>query len=296
MKDAQQLGHVESDAAVIAGLAFSAQDPDQRTLTTPNGQAILLRTETGQEVLSLVDELAALELSRGRITQKVTVETQESLETYAKRYAGASSLILASIASNTIVAILDYHEARADQDGVVRPLLEIEHQFGGHVATLSLPFSLEWKEWTGVDGRMMPQLDFCKFLEECAEDIVTPDAATVIEACRDLQSLKRVDFRSVVREDSDNYRIEYHDEDTVTTRNEAVIMPSEIVLDIPVYFGGDPVRVNALIRWHVKDGALSLGVKLRRAERIRQDTFKGIVEEIAADTGFPRVYGSIASR
>ncbi len=297
MKDAAQtLGQVESDAAVIAGLAFSAQNPTERSVETRAGTAILLRDNEGTERLALVEEEVASCLTAGRIVQDVTVETQESLTAYSKRFAGASSLILASIEKNRIEVVLDYHQARADADGVVAATEDLTHQFAGHKATLALPFSLEWSEWMAKDGKMLPQLEFCKFLEECSEDIRSPDAATVIEACRDLQSLKRVDFRSVVRADSDNYRIEYHDEDNVSTRNESVTLPSEIVLGIPVYFGGEEVTVQCLIRWFVKDGGLSLGVKLKRAERIRQSVFKGIVEEIAADTGFPRVYGSIASR
>ena len=297
MRDpAQQMSDVTTEAAVVAGLAWAAQSLAERSATTASGKAVLIRDNEGGESVALIDEEAAACLTPGRIIQRVTLETEESLTDYAKRYQGASSLILASIESNTIVAVLDYHEARANNDGEVMPLGDLTHQFGDHVATLALPYSLEWKEWMAMDGRMVPQLELCKFLEECSEDIKSPAAATVIEACRDLQSLKRVDFRSVVRQDSDNYRIEYHDEDAVSTRNESVTLPSEIVLGLPVYFGGEEVEVHALIRWHVKDGALSLGVKLKRAERIRQAVFKGIVDNVAAETGFPRVYGSLASR
>lgn len=292
---AQQLGEVASEAAVIAGLAWGAQNPNERTIDTASGKAILLREPDGSERLALVDELAAMDATAGRIVERITVETQESLTRYAKRFKGAASLLLASISTNTIVAVLDYHEPRADEDGG-QVGDDFAHAFTGHRATLTLPYSLEWKEWTGIDGKMLPQLDLCRFLEENSEDIRSPDAATVLEACRDLQSLKRVDFRSVVREDSENVRIEYAEEDDVRGRNESVTMPAEIVLGLPVYFDGEEHEVRALLRWKVSDGNLTLGVKLKRAERIRQAVFKGIVGEIAEDTGFPRVYGAFASR
>lgn len=286
----------ESDAAVAADLAQRALNPAERTFDTPKGRAIILREDDGSERVRLVDEVMAEDLASSRIVQAVTVETEESLVTYARRFKSGSSLLLASIASNSIVAVLDYHAARNDDAGdpVAEPDMGFDTAHGGHTASLKLPFSLEWSEWTGKDGKLLPQLDFVRFLEENREDIRSPDAATVLEACRDLQALKRVDFRSVVREDSENYRIEYEEETDTRSKKGDVTLPSEFVLSIPVYFDGEEVEVIALLRWKLDDnGGLTLGFKLKRAERIRQAVFKGIVTGVAEATGVPAVYGKL---
>lgn len=281
---------VQAEAEVVADLARMALDPDQRVIATARGPAILLVND-GKEELRLVDEVVQDRAVEGRIVQNLTLETEESLIEYAKRFKGASSLLLASISSNAIVGVLDYHQA---QDGSGDR--DAGHGYGAHVATLALPFSLEWKEWTGQDGKLVPQLDFVRFLEDCREDIESPDAATVLEACRDLQALRKVDFKSAVREESDNVTFSYSEETDTRSRDDTIKLPAEFTLSIPVYFGGPRGEVIALLRWKLDPaGGLTIGVKLKRAERIRQAEFKRIVTAISEETSIPAVFGSLAA-
>jgi uncharacterized protein YfdQ (DUF2303 family) len=276
----------EAEAGVVAALTQKALDPDQRVIITSAGKAILLVDSNGSERLSLVENLVRTDLE-GRVVQSLTLETEESLIDYTKRGATTSAVLMASIASNVIVAALDYHAAdedrTADQDA-----------YGSHTATLQLRHSLEWNAWAKVDGSMMKQLAFVRFLEENREDIVAPDAGTILDACRDLQALRKVDFRSVVREDSENVGIEYKNEAQVTGH---VTLPSEFKLSVPVYFGGPEVTIFALLRWELTDeGQLTLGFKLKRLDRIREAEFKRIVQEASEATGVPAFYGTLGSR
>jgi uncharacterized protein YfdQ (DUF2303 family) len=274
-------------ARVIAELARQAVDPTVRVFTADDGrEMVILRDASGGEHLQPTATGAFATTRPGRIAQALTIETEESLIDYLRRYRDKASLLLASIDGNRIVAVLDYHE-QGDAEGEAGTA-----NFGEHVATLDLPFSLEWKAWTGIDGRLQPQLDFVRFLEENREDIISPAAADVLEACRDLQALRRVNFSSVVREDSDNYRIAYENETDTRSKAGEVMLPTEFVLSIPVYFGGPEIEVIALLRWKLSDeGALTLGVKLKRAERIRQAEFRQVVTRISEATTVPAVYG-----
>jgi len=56
---------------------------------------------------------------------------------------------------------------------------------------------------------------------------------------------------------------------------------------------GEPVSLFAFLRWKLDDGALSLGVALHRAEHVRQDVFKAIVDDAAARTERPAVFGRL---
>lgn len=277
-----------TEAGVVADIARHAVAIGPRIIDTNAGRFALLRDGDGTERLEALDPEGGLStMAPQRIAQRVTVQTESSLAAYANRYKTATSkaALFADIDTDTIVAVLDFHES---SDGETAG----DAGFGEHVATLSLPRSWEWKAWTQVDGKLVPQLEFCRFLEENREDIRSPDAATILEACRDLQALRRVDFRSVVREDSDNYRIEYNEERETTSRKGDITLPSEFILSIPVYFGGPEVEVRALLRWKLDDdGVLTLGVKLKRAERIRQAEFHRVVTDLSEQTGVDAFYG-----
>lgn len=276
----------EAEAGVVAALTQKALNPDQRVINTSAGKAILLVNSAGSETLELVENLVRDSLE-GRVVQTLTLETEESLIDYTKRGATKSAVLMASIASNAIVAALDYHAPDADRTAD-------QDAYGSHTAKLQLRHSLEWDAWAKVDGSMMKQLAFVRFLEENREDIVAPDAGTILDACRDLQALRKVDFRSVVREDSENVGIEYKNEAQVTGH---VTLPSEFKLSVPVYFGGPEVTIFALLRWELSDeGALTLGFKLKRLDRIREAEFKRIVQEASEATGVPAFYGKLDAR
>ncbi|MCH1933271.1 YfdQ family protein, partial [Shewanella sp. A25] len=63
---------------------------------------------------------------------------------------------------------------------------------GAHVAAMALPYSEEWKAWTAIDGKLMPQREFARFIEENAVDVVAPSGADLLEVVRDLQAVRKV--------------------------------------------------------------------------------------------------------
>ena len=65
-------------------------------------------------------------------------------------------------------------------------------------------------------------------------------------------------------------------------------------LNIPVYFGEQPVHMIAFLRRRVEGGSLKLGIKLQRPEQARQDEFKRIVGEIEQGVMLPTLYGKPA--
>jgi uncharacterized protein YfdQ (DUF2303 family) len=294
MSDTDQ---IVSEAGVGAALAIASMEVEHRLIVRDKAEGpnlVVLRDGEGAErIEEIVDKVGGVEIvAPGRIKTTLTLETVDSLGAYLNRFKTSSSTILAAISSDNIVGVLNYHASSRDDDPV--PAAIFEADFLDHRATLKLQRSLEWQAWTGISGKMLPQLDLVRFIEENREDVLSPDAATILEACRDLQMLRKVDFRSVVREDSENYRIEYAEESDARPKG-AVTMPSEIVLRLPVYFGDAEVDVNALIRWKIDDGKLTLGLVLKRAERIRQAQFQQVVAGLVETTGLQALYGSIAN-
>jgi uncharacterized protein YfdQ (DUF2303 family) len=297
--EARQALDRKTEAGVIGDLARHTVPVAQRIIDTKAGRFIVLQDANADgnpvERLERLDPEGGLSTTvAGRIAGVVTLQTAASLAGYVNRYKTATSkaALFADIDRDSITAVLDFHESsKPVVDDIDNGPVSGVAGFGEHVAKLDLPRSQEWQTWTGADGKLKPQLEFVRFLEENREDITSPDAATILEACRDLTSRRKVHFDSVVREDSDNYSITYEEETTAGTRKGDLNLPSGFTLSIPVYFGGEEVQVEALLRWKLDDGVLLLGVKLKRAERIRQEEFHRVVDTIGADTGVDAFYG-----
>jgi uncharacterized protein YfdQ (DUF2303 family) len=226
-----------------------------------------------------VSDAYGLKLAKPKyIKQTVTIETADSLVDYVNRFKGAETVLFAEISSNRIVALVDYHSAA-----------QAEHV--AHRAKLELPFSEEWQLWTKISGKLMQQLEFARFLEENAADIRAPSAGELLDACRDLQVRRKVNFIKAVRTASDNENFEFSDETNATTKKGDLELPTKFTLGLPVYFGREDLEVSAFLRWKMDDGALQLGIQLHRVEHVRQAEFKQIVVDIAERTNCPAVFG-----
>lgn len=232
------------------------------------------------------------DVTPGRLSQRVAITEPASLAAYANRFTTSTGVLFGSVATGVIIAALDYHTPTADSDGVVTE--------GGpaathneHGAKLTLQPSEEWKIWTGQSGKMVPQLEFARFIEENSPDIVEPSGADLLEIARDFHAVRNADFRQIVRTDSDNERLEFSDATTAgaTQGGRMVEVPTTFVIEIPVYFGEPKVRLIARFRWAQEGTGLKLGVKLDRLENVRQADFRRILEELATKTGFPAFFG-----
>lgn len=219
------------------------------------------------------------------VNQAVTLQTAESLGDYVERFFGPGTLMFADIAQSSICAIIDYHAASEGKENAAAA-------HTAHRADLKLPFAIEWLAWKAIDGRLVGQLDFARFIEENAADISAPPAADLFEAIRDIQAHRKVNFTAAVRTSTDNETFEYSEETKAATKNGGIEIPTKFTLRIPVYFGEPSTELGAFLRWKLDDGVLHLGIALHRAEHVRQAVFKQIVLEVAERTACPVVFGS----
>lgn len=273
---------IPTEAGVVAALAQRAvggtiaQAPDGRTfLITPDDTTV-------QEV---TDPHGLVKTPPSRIRQGVTLQTVDSLVDYVNRFKQDDTVLFADIAASSILALIDYHHPADDE-------LPHEADFVEHRARLTLPFSVEWLTWTAIDGKLMSQLAFARFLEENSADIEAPSGADLLEACRDLQANRKVNFTKAVRTSSNNENFEYTDETSARSRNGGIEIPSEFLLRMPIYFGGPTYSIRAFLRWELLDGAgLTLGIQLHNREHIRQAVFKENVADAAGRTERTAFFG-----
>lgn len=268
---------MSNEAETVAELARKAISVPQ-VITTPSGREYLV-VPYGQATSDVTPANKSELLLPKTISQAVTLQNADALVEYINRFKSADSLLFADVAISRIVAALDYHAAS-------KAALVL------HRATLDLPYSEEWKIWTGISSQMKPQLEFARFIEENAPDVKAPDAGSLLEAVRDLQARRNVSFIKAVRTETDNESFEFNDNTEARTKGD-LELPTKFLLNIPVYFGDPATEVYAFLRWKLDEGALTLGIKLHRAEHIRQAAFKLIVTGAVERTGVMAVFGKL---
>ncbi len=263
-----------TEAGVVAALAAKASGAHV-VKSGDNREFLILPSGFTEKEVS---DAYGLKLAKPKyIKQTVTIETADSLVDYVNRFKGADTMLFAEISSNRIIALVDYHTSTA--------AAHVAHR-----AKLELPYSEEWQLWTRISGKLMPQLEFARFIEENGADVRAPDAAELLEAVRDLQAHRKVNFIKAVRTSSDNENFEFQDETKATTKG-GIELPTKFKLGLPVYFGDADTEVFAFLRWKLDDGALTLGIQLHRLEHVRQAVFKQIVMDVAARTSCAAVFG-----
>jgi len=269
-----------NDAETIAALAAKAAGAS--IVSTDDGREFLIVPD-GFEARNVSDE-HGLQISKPNyVSQRVTLETVDSLVDYVNRYKSVDTLMFANISGNVIAGTIDYHSVNGGAAHVA------------HQATMTLPFSEEWKLWTGISGHLKPQIEFARFIEENAADVVAPKAGELLDAVRDLQTHRKVNFVKAVRTSSENENFEFTDETETRTKG-GIELPTRFELSIPVYFGEPAAELHAFLRWKldVDKGGLALGVALHRAEHVRQAVFKQIVLTVGERTSCPVMFGKAA--
>lgn len=265
-----------TEAGAIAAIAVAGARPAAQIINTPDGRRFLVTDGADVEFTEVTDPNDLTPLP-DHIRQGVTVQTLDSLIEYVNRFRTSDTLLFADMASNRIVGAIDYHSPEKAQ------------RFA-HTVIMDLPHSEEWKLWTGIDGKLMTQLEFARFLEENAADIETPSAADLLEAIQDIRSIRKADFRQEIRTSLENESFEYVVENDVSNAK-GLEVPRKFGLRLPVYFGGQTVSLYALLRYSIDDGKLALGVKLHRKEYVRQAEFKQIVLDAAGRTERTAMFG-----
>lgn len=217
-----------------------------------------------------------------RVKQAVTVDDRASLSTYINRYKSDRSIIIADFDNLKISARLDWHE---HNQGADYP----EPGHNTHAVTLALRPSEEFSRWDEMEGKIHPQADFARFLEENSVDIGTPEAATMIEISRDFEATVGQTYKSSLRLDNGDRKLIFESDTKVQN---GVVIPEKFTLDIPIYNGEEPEELTCLFRWRAMGGgAVGLGFQWHRVEYQRRAHFAQIAATASEETGLPVFMG-----
>lgn len=215
-----------------------------------------------------LESLEHLQPIPNRIRATVKAHTLDTFTAYFNRFKNARSVVFADQAAFTLTAVLDYHEE------------EHKPRWGSHKVVYTAPRSEEWKRWTASDGKVMNQSDFVRFMEENRINIVEPDGATILEVAQTLEAKKNVHFKSGIRLADGNQQLIFTEETESQTKGNLKV-PQKFILGIPVFFCGEPYKVEALLRYRIEEGRLRFCYDLHRREYIEQDAFAQVVKAAA---------------
>lgn len=230
----------------------------------------------------MLKELADDSILPSRVKQRVTVDDRASLSAYANRFCSNASILLADYDKGEISARLDWHPHNdlADFPGP---------DADAHSVTLKLRLSEEFQRWDALEGKLHPQDEFARFLEENSSDIGFPEAATMIELSRDFEATVGQTYKSSVRLENGDRRINFTQDSRPSGE---VVIPTKFVLSIPIYNGEEPDDLTCLFRWRANgQGGIVLGFEWHRVEYQRRAHFQAIATAASEETGLPSFIG-----
>lgn len=161
-----------------------------------------------------------------------------------------------------------------------------------HACTLQLRLSREWVEWAAIDGKLLKQAEFAQFIEDNLSTIAEPDGAKLLDICQTLRANTSVQFKSQTILANGQRQLRY--EETVEAKagqKGDLTIPGELTLVLRPFQGSAGVPITARFRFQIRDGVLTMGVKLAEPDMALEDAFDAIVRQVADGVPVPVLYG-----
>ncbi len=152
--------------------------------------------------------------------------------------------------------------------------------WGDFRAAIAFRATPEWAKWRGIDGKMLPQVQFAEFIEDNVDDIADPTGATMLEIATYLEATRSVNFRSGIRLSSG--AIQFQNAEAIDAKVGAgqIAIPETFTLGIAPIFGLPSYKVPARFRYRIQEGKLTLGVKLQRVESMMTQILEDVISKI----------------
>lgn len=266
----------KGDAEVIVATAREAATRAAHPVEVDPTKLYVTLDDGVPAVLDLEDRLPWPRAKRGA----VTIYTPPSFVQYVNRHAGEGSTLWADVEAARVVAVLDDHEP--DKPG-----------WGLHRAVLALRHPPAWVRWMGRNGRIGTQAEFAEHVEDSLPEIVEPDGAAMLELAQTFHATGSVVFRSDQRLATGAVQLTYEQthEARAGERGQMEI-PQRFVVALAPFEGLDPFRVDARLRYRLREGELRIGYVLDRPEEVLRAAFHEIVEQLGSETDRPVLQGT----
>jgi len=218
---------------------------------------------------------------------EVMVEPK-SFSAYITAFKSPTAICRASLGSNSIVAVLDYHgRAREGADAAVPGR-------GAHTVKLLCPFDLDYTRWRPVFAgkQTFDQAELARFLEDMIHTIGEPAAGDLMDAIADLEIVRHVHFKSARNDRNGNINIAYQelDDENVGGRDGSLSLPESVTIVVPIFQGGNAVALVAKLRHRMDKGQVAFSLIVPSIDVKEREAFRAIGDGVGSDTGTPVFY------
>lgn len=219
---------------------------------------------------------------------KVKMHDAESFIDYTKRHG--------SLTDSTIWCIADYKAGKVGFTAILNDHGEEAWQaaFRDHRATFAPEFSEEWTRWTGKNKQLFNQADFAAFIEDNLKDIASvegsPTGAQMLEMALTFEANQDMKFKSALRLQNGGVQMSFTQDDDAQTLQKMQVF-DRFSIGFPVFWNGDAYRVDARLRYRVREGKLTFWFELIRQDKVLEAATQTLIAVIRNQTGNPFFFG-----
>jgi len=221
---------------------------------------------------------------------KVRLLDADSFIDYVKRHG--------SLVDSTIWGKADYQAGKVEFVSIINDHGEddTKPQWRDHTARFSPEFSEEWRRWFGGNRKPVSQAEFAAFIEENLKDIASPDGAglptgaQMLEMALAFEASQDMRFKSSIRLSNGGVQMSFTQDDDDQTLQKMQLF-ERFAIGIPVFWNGDAYRVDARLRYRVREGKLTFWYELIRQDKTLEAATTTLITKIREQTGTPFFFG-----
>jgi uncharacterized protein YfdQ (DUF2303 family) len=152
-----------------------------------------------------------------------------------------------------------------------------------HRATLAWQRTPEWKRWLANDRKALDQESFAEMIEDGLEEIVTPDAAELLEIAQTIRGTLNADITAARYLKDGTININWNETlDVKGGREGNLSIPTRFVIRVQLFEDGTPIEIGARLRLGFRNRVLTLAYLLDRPKDREIDALNAEVQLIRA--------------
>jgi len=164
-----------------------------------------------------------------------------------------------------------------------------------HTCSFEPRMSVEWKRWQSHDRKPFDQVAFATFIEDNRSDIASvegmPTGAQMLEMALSMEATQDVRFKSAIRLANGGVQLQFVQDDDAQTLARMQLF-ERFSIGLPVFWNGDAYRLDARLRYRVRDGKVTFWYELERPDRVFESAARTLVDQVRERAGAPFFFGA----
>lgn len=278
-------------ANAVETIIKAAAQPSAATIdvsTITRGELPLLMTPDGYTA-KLLDNLEKHLPAPLRKIGKAELDDLDSFVWYVKEHG--------SLSNCRIYTAVDYKTGSLTFKAVFNDHEQESAAWRDFTAVFAPEMSLEWLRWSACNKKTFSQAEFASFIEDNMPEIATidglPTGSDMMQLATNFEATSEKKFKAGTRLQTGGVSIEYIDQEDAGTLARMQVF-EKFALGMPIYFNGAAYRIDARLKYRIREGKLTLWYELIRPEKIIEDAAKELIAGVRDKTGMPVLFGKPA--